>query len=166
MFIIFQVTSKMGSPSCSTSWSATSRGEAKRAGWKKLKKDLSSNRLQATYTGWCSAGPVSIKPKPFWIILCSIKRGLQMQFSLACKFSLFPLCRYNEKHIKCIILILAHHGWRKQKNTNSTQTNILWIYSPLLHHIYKWSGGIYFNICSYFWPNFIDCVIFKTTISC
>jgi hypothetical protein len=47
-----------------------------------------------------------------------------MQFSMARKFMLQPLRRYNVNILKCVILHLTRHDWSKLKNTGGARTSI------------------------------------------
>ncbi len=71
------------------------------------------------------------------LILRSIERMLKMQFSMARKFTLQPLCRYgvkpSRKNWTNIILRLTCHAWRKVNNTRWAQTFDLRIPSLILY---------------------------------
>jgi hypothetical protein len=68
------------------------------------------------------------------IILRSIERMLQTQLSLARRFKLQVLRRYNVKFSKMRNFTLDTLRLDKLKSTGGRQTNIPWIYSPRLNH--------------------------------
>ncbi len=64
------------------------------------------------------------------LILCSIERMLQTQLSMARRFKLQVLRRYNVKFSKKRNFTLETLRLDKLKSTGGRRTNIPWIYSP------------------------------------
>jgi hypothetical protein len=91
------------------------------------------------------------------LILRSIERRPQMQFSMARKFPLWPLRRYDVKHSNLRKFTFVRHGRRKPKNTAWARTNILWVWSPPLCHcaILIWDLGEFLKYIFFFFVNFL-----------
>ncbi len=68
------------------------------------------------------------------LILRSIERMLQTQLSMARRFKLPVLRRYNVKFSKMRYFTLETLRLDKLKRTGGRRTNIPWIYSPRLYH--------------------------------
>ncbi len=68
------------------------------------------------------------------LILRSIERMLQTQLSMARRFKLQVLRRYDVKFSKMRNFTLETLRLDKLKNTGGRRTNISWIYSPRLYH--------------------------------
>jgi hypothetical protein len=67
------------------------------------------------------------------LILRSIERRPQMQFSIFCKFPLWRLRRYSVKNSKVLNFTFNAPCQRKLNNTSWARTNILWNCSPSLY---------------------------------
>ncbi len=68
------------------------------------------------------------------LILRSIERMLQTQLSMARRFKLQVLRRYNVKFSKMSNFTLETLRQDKLMSTGGRWTNIPWIYSPWLYH--------------------------------
>ncbi len=68
------------------------------------------------------------------LILRSIERMLQTQLSMACRFKLQVLRRYNIKFSKMRNFMLETLRLDKLKSTGGRRTNIPRIFSPWLYH--------------------------------
>jgi hypothetical protein len=101
------------------------------------------------------------------LILYSTEQMLKMQFSMARKFTLQPLCRNGvnppKKNWTNIILRLTCHAWRKVNNTCWAQTFDLRIPSLILYQHATLTLVLGVKIkkpCTYFLSNFTTSLIF------
>ncbi len=76
--------------------------------------------------------PCTVRKKD--LILRSIERRPQMQFSMLRKFPLWQLRRYSVKYSKVHNFTFNVPCRRKLHSTSRARTSILWICSPPLYH--------------------------------
>ncbi len=90
------------------------------------------------------------------LILRSIERRPQMQFSMVCKFPLWRLRRYSVKYSKVCNFTFNAPCRRKLNNTSWARTNFLWICSPPLYHCatLSWQMEEFFQILCFFFAKF------------
>ncbi len=102
---------------------------------------------------WVDVHALSVK-RPS---LRSIERRPQVQFSIARKFPLWPLRRYDVNHSNLRKFTFMRHGRRKPKNTAWARTNILWVWSPPLCHcaILTWEYRAFLKYIFFFFVNFL-----------
>jgi hypothetical protein len=138
--------------------------------WNSYKRYLSKDKDTFLIASWQIVftiftfdwGPLAWKPRQhssytvrkMGLILCRP----QLQYSMARKFMLQPLCRYNVKHSKISNLRLTRHDWSKLKNTGGARSNI-WICSPRIYHCatVSYEGG------ALFWINTKNFAIFNNS---
>ena len=91
------------------------------------------------------------------IILRSIERRPQMQFSMVRKFPLWRLRRYSVKFSKVRNFTFNTPCRKKLNNTCWERTNILWICSPPLYHCatLTWKIEGFFQFLPFFFAKFI-----------
>jgi hypothetical protein len=92
-----------------------------------------------------------------YLILRSIERRPQMQFSMVRKFPLWRLRRYSVKYSKVRNFTFNMPCRKKLNNTGRARTNILWIYSPPLYHCATrtWEIEGFFQFLAFFFAKFI-----------
>ncbi len=98
------------------------------------------------------------------LILRSIERMLQTQLSMARRFKLQVLRRYNIKFSKMRNFMLETPWLNKLKSTGGWRTNILQICSPRLYHCATSTHTIkakFLHRYRYFLPYLTSCVIFR-----
>ncbi len=90
------------------------------------------------------------------LILRSIERRPQMQFSMVRKFPLWRLRRYSVKYSKVRNFTFNAPCQRKLNNTSWERTNILWIFSPPLYHCatFSWEIEDFFQVLCFFFAKF------------
>ncbi len=93
------------------------------------------------------------------LILRSIERMLQTQLSMARRFELQVLCRYNVKFSKMRNFTLETLRLDKLKSRGGRQTDIPWIHSPRLYHCATGTHVMkaeFLNKYKYFLPHLTD----------
>ncbi len=115
---------------------------------------LSSSKILTPHPPLRPASVYTVRKKD--LILRSIERRPQMQFSMVRKFPLWRLRRYSIKYSKVRNFTFNAPCRRKLNNTCWERTNILWICSPPLYHCatLSWEIEEFFQFLCFFFAKF------------